>query len=78
MRVSLLFIGIPPPVLFQVENRGLKKSMGRAPVGARNQAKSGQIRLEIHPCILLAPYYIEMLINNLNSPVVGAGPSAKG
>jgi len=75
MRVSLLFIGIPPPRLIHVEISGLKKSMGHAPVGARNQAKSGQIRLEIHPCILLAPYYIDMLINNLNSPVVGAGLS---
>ena len=41
MGVSLLFIDIPPPVLFQVENRGLKKSMARAPVDPENQVKSG-------------------------------------
>ena len=69
---------IPPPSLIHVEISGLKKSMSLGPVEAGPGPDIEPNKARNNHCILSAPYYIEMLINNFNSPVVGAGPSAKG
>ena len=75
MGVSLLFMHIPPPITFPLRILPLKKWIALAPSVGLNigtdKARNTMVYCQPHVILLV-------LIDNFNSPVVGAGPSEKG